>query len=181
MNRYRGAFMLALALCTTASVPAVADERTITLDPVWDSVGFAAGLAASVATKAALDREPAAFVQQNPAFLWDIDEATCFSHDDTLSTLSEVTTGVTLFYPVLFALDGKKNELFPAAVVCAESMLWTYTAKNCLKYLVPRMRPYSCRSATLPPELLDEVDESFPSGPYGTCLLCGDLVRRACR
>ena len=46
----------------------------------------------------------------------------------------------------------------------AEALAWTYAAKDLVKFLIPKARPYAYRSENLSKDLLKEADESFPSG-----------------
>lgn len=159
MSRTLAACALALGL----GLACTAQESTISLDPVWDAAALASGAGAAFCTEFFLDSRPLSG-SPDPAALSGLDALACLPYDEGRSRLSVAATGAALLWPAFFALSASPGELWPAAASCAEALAWTYAAKDCLKYLFPKARPYAYREASLSGELLEEANESFPSG-----------------
>jgi membrane-associated phospholipid phosphatase len=159
MSRILAACALALGLGLACS----AQEKAIAFDPLWDSAALASGAGAAICTEFFLDSRPLSGTP-DPAALSGLDALACLPYDEGRSKLSLAATGAALLWPAFFALSASADELWPAAASCAEALAWTYAAKDCLKFFFPKARPYVYREASLSGELLDEANESFPSG-----------------
>ena len=153
---------LAVLACLVLPEPAFAEEKTITFDPLWDPALLAAGFAGAAASRLALDGADRAL--PDPAELSGFDASLRFDYDEGLSTLSTGATGLAILWPALFALQGEREEILPAAAACAEALAMTYAAKNAMKALFPKARPYAYGGGELSAELREEAWESFPSG-----------------
>lgn len=92
------------------------------------------------------------------------DKATAFPYDEKLDKASLGLVGITALMPASLALVCDGDLALPAATAYAEAMALTFASKELLKKAFPRSRPYSYRASTLEGELLDEAEESFPSG-----------------
>lgn len=160
----RRTLALGLALAALArlvpSAPAFAEERTIRFDPTWDSALLAASFAGAALSRLAL--EDADYAVPDPDALSGPDLR--FDYSEGLSRLSTGVTGLAILWPALFALTGERVEALPAAAAYAEAMALTYAAKNVMKRLFPKARPYAYGPGELSGELREEAYESFPSG-----------------
>ncbi|MDP3176640.1 MAG: phosphatase PAP2 family protein [Spirochaetaceae bacterium] len=72
--------------------------------------------------------------------------------------------GAASLMPASFALVCDEGRAFPAALAYAEAFAVTYGAKELLKETTPKARPYAYVAGALEGELLEEANESFPSG-----------------
>lgn len=153
---------LAVLACFVPPEPAFAEEKTIRFDPLWDPALLAAGFAGAAASRLALEGADRAL--PDPAGLSGFYASLRFDYDEGLSTLSTGATGLAILWPALFALQGEREEIFPAAAACAEALALTYAAKNAMKALFPKARPYAYGGGELSAELREEAWESFPSG-----------------
>jgi membrane-associated phospholipid phosphatase len=160
MTRSLSACALALGLGLACS----AQETTIRIDPLWDSIALSSGLGAALASELFLDSAGNSGAKLDASSLSGPDVLACLPYDEGMSKASMAAEGVALLWPALFALSGSSGELMPAAASYAEALAWTYAAKNCLKYVFPKARPYVYHSGNLSEELQDEAYESFPSG-----------------
>lgn len=112
-------------------------------------------LALALAAGAAAPRLPA-----EPLFAYDagLDEASTY--------LSLAATAV----PLLYLAIGETEDLLPAGLAAGVSVGLSWGAKELLKTLVPAPRPYVggldglALSEAKRAELMEEADESFPSG-----------------
>jgi membrane-associated phospholipid phosphatase len=168
MNRSLAACAIALGIGLSCS----GQSKTVAIDPLWDSAAIASGLGACLGLEMRLAGEEASYTKPNFADLPSFDAIACFPYSDGASKASTIATGAALMWPALFALSGEKSELFPAAVTYAEALLWTFAAKDALKLLVPKARPYAYGSGELTAELRGEAYESFPSG-HTALAFCG--------
>jgi membrane-associated phospholipid phosphatase len=166
MTRFSSAraVALGLGLACSSTFACIAQGKAIALDPLWDSVALTSGIGASLAAELALGSNARALPTPSLADLGAIDALACFAYDDGASKASLAATGLSLLWPALFAVVGDRGDILPAAVSCAEALAWTYAAKDLVKFLVPKARPYAYRSASLSGELLEEANQSFPSG-----------------
>ena len=153
---------LAVFACLVPPSPSFAEEKTIRFDPLWDPALHAAGFAGAAASRLALEGADRAL--PDPAELSGFDASLRFDYDEGLSTLSTGASGLAILWPALFALQGEREEIFPAAAACAEALAMTYAAKNAMKALFPKARPYAYGGGELSAELREEAWESFPSG-----------------
>jgi membrane-associated phospholipid phosphatase len=128
-------------------------------------------LSAAVASHFTLQGGRADFPPTEICNLSWIDAAALFPYNDRLSKASLGLAGGALLWPALFALTEEKSQTCSAAVAYIEALTLAFTAKNLLKYALPRGRPYSYGSEPLDDELQDEAYESFPSG-HATLAFC---------
>jgi membrane-associated phospholipid phosphatase len=169
---------IAAILCTaflalgTGAPGAFAEDKTIAFDPLWDSLALGGGLGSAALTKIGLNSSQGAFVQPDAASLWAIDCGVRFPYSAGLDKASLAVEGGAFLWPAFFGVLGEKSEWLPAAASYAEAMCYAYAAKNVIKYLVPKERPYSYYGAAgLDQSQLEEYRESFPSG-HATLAFC---------
>jgi membrane-associated phospholipid phosphatase len=158
---------LAFALSIALAAPPVAGaaEKTITFDPVWDSVALGIGIGGVGADYLLLGGGPATgFTPPDRATLPWIDAVTLFPYNDSVSTASAGATGLAMLLPAAFALLGRTDQILPAASTYAEALSFTFIAKDLLKLAFPKARPYAYGAADLSGDMRAEADESFPSG-----------------
>jgi membrane-associated phospholipid phosphatase len=103
---------------------------------------------------------------------WAVDEAAMFPYDETLDKASLAPLGLAAIWPAGFALVCGKGQPLPAASAYGEALALTYAAKELMKKAFPRDRPYTYEGGTLEGELLEEAEESFPSG-HTALAFCG--------
>jgi membrane-associated phospholipid phosphatase len=164
--------IVACALALGLGLACPAQSKTIVLSPLWDSAAIASGLGACLGLEMRLAGGDESYAKPDPAGLSALDALACLPYGDGASKASTLATGAALMWPALFALSGEKGELFPAAATYAEALLWTFAAKDALKFLIPKARPYAYGSGELSAELKDEAYESFPSG-HTALAFCG--------
>jgi membrane-associated phospholipid phosphatase len=158
------AFALGLGLLCSLSDAAASPRATVALDPVLDGLALSAGIGAALAAEFLIDPPAAPLGRPDASSIPGIDSLACLPYDRGLDAASEVFQYGAMLWPACFALIGEKGELLPAAAVCAESLAWTYAAKEAAKALFPRTRPYAYADGELSGDLLEEARESFPSG-----------------
>jgi len=139
-------------------------DQRITLSPLADGIalgtGIGAALIAELLLPAATELQAAPDESKLPGF----DAWACRAFDPALSKASTAAVGIAALWPATFAFIGERDELLPAAAACAESLAWTYAAKEVAKALFPRPRPYAYKAFPLSEELREEANESFLSG-----------------
>lgn len=163
--RGAGALALAaLALVCAAPSASFAEPALASFSPAWDGAALALGAGASIASELALGGGSGGFDKPDPAGLSGFDRALSFPYSEGLDKVSLGVEAASLLYPALFCLVADEGDRLPAAAAYAEALLYTFAAKNCLKALFPKARPYAYYEEGLSGELLEEADESFPSG-----------------
>lgn len=166
MTRRIAARALALGLgflCSRENAPA-APRATVALDPIRDGIALAAGIGAALAAELLIDPPAAPLEGPDASSIPGIDSIARLGYDRGLDAASEVLQYGAMIWPACFALIGERDELLPAAAACAESLAWTYAAKETAKALFPRSRPYAYADGELAGDLAEEARESFPSG-----------------
>jgi len=91
------------------------------------------------------------------------DQAAMFRYSKDADTVSSVLQFATLSVPLLLSASAKPDSTFSVGVVYAESLALAYGAKNVLKFLFPRPRPYTYNGGA-PGVDSSEDEQSFPSG-----------------
>lgn len=100
-----------------------------------------------------------------------LDEAASYDYVKGLDKASIIPLAAAAVWPASFALICDDGQAFPAALAYAESFALAFASKELLKMALPRDRPYAYGDGELDGELLDEADESFPSG-HTTLAFC---------
>lgn len=160
--------MLLAAICIAALAHHAPAEGTgLVIDPLADGITVAAGLGAVLGTELWLSANPAETPLPSPGDRADLpwlDGLACYPYDEGLSHASLATLGLGLALPATLALSCDSSELLTAAICYSEALVWTFAAKNVMKALVHKARPYTYYGTPPAGELLDEAEESFPSG-----------------
>jgi membrane-associated phospholipid phosphatase len=168
----RLAASIIVMLAALAPSAATGLERTITFDPVWDSVTLGIGVGGAGADYLFLKGTDAGFTPPDRAALPWVDAVTLFPYNHSISTVSVGTTGLAAAWPALFAVLGRREQVLPAAAAYTEALSFTFIAKDLLKLAFPKARPYAYGGVDLTGDLLAEADESFPSG-HTAMAFCG--------
>jgi membrane-associated phospholipid phosphatase len=93
------------------------------------------------------------------------DRWAAFGYSHPLDVTSDVFQYATAAIPLTFAFLCRADQAATIGVVYLEALSWAFAAKNLLKYLVPRYRPYLY--SPLPSgggPASSEYSDSFPSG-----------------
>lgn len=85
-----------------------------------------------------------------------------FAYDEDLSTVSDVTLGLTALAPSLFVLSAPPSDYLAIGTSYAGTMVVAYATRSVLKHTIERARPYVGESDR--PSDMSEDYESFPSG-----------------
>jgi membrane-associated phospholipid phosphatase len=85
-----------------------------------------------------------------------------FSYDEDLSTVSDVTLGLSALAPSLFVLAAPPSDYLAIGGSYAGTMVVAYATRSVLKHTIERARPYVGESDR--PSDMSEDYESFPSG-----------------
>ena len=100
-----------------------------------------------------------------------LDGAAPTSYDAGLDRVSGMLLGAAVLLPLSFAFEARRENLIGAGLVYSGGLALAFVAKEVLKDLVPRARPYALSGGPLEGELLAEAFESFPSG-HTTLAFC---------
>jgi undecaprenyl-diphosphatase len=153
--------VLALLLLLGARLPAQGLQADLTRDGIILGSGLAFAGLSELLVRAAPPLIPlgAADIDQVNTF----DRAWMLPYSkqaDTVSTILQYSSAVV---PVLLSLASDPSSSLSTTIVYAESLSFAFGAKNVLKYLFPRYRPYIYSGGALG---LDpsEDEQSFPSG-----------------
>lgn len=93
------------------------------------------------------------------------DRAAMFEYSKTLDTASDFTQYAAAALPLALALGISQDQAFAAGVIYFEVMSRAFFAKNVVKFLVPRVRPWVyMTSANGSAPQVWEGNDSFPSG-----------------
>jgi membrane-associated phospholipid phosphatase len=161
--RYLAVLSLLLFL---ASGPIQAESKELVIEPVKDGILLGAGLGAAVLSQLLVSSleapsDPIPYSGGINAF----DRLALFSYSEQISRAGKVLALVSLGLPAALLLGKDAEEPWPLAVVYLETLCYAFGAKNVLKYLVHRPRPYLySQSYDGTPGLDWEAFSSFPSG-----------------
>lgn len=150
-----------LFLFVTCGVVTASAQLSVTL--VQDGVsafGGAALFAASLGLHGSTQELPVDLSQVN-AF----DRAAMFQYSKVLDQVSDITQYAAVALPFVLALGVSQDQAFAGGVIYFEVMTRAFFAKNMVKTLVPRVRPwmYTASENGSVPDVW-EGNDSFPSG-----------------
>ncbi|MEA4859124.1 hypothetical protein SDC9_59293 [bioreactor metagenome] len=86
-----------------------------------------------------------------------------FSYNKELSTVSDVTLGLTALAPSLFVLAAPPSDYLAIGGSYAGTMVVAYATRSVLKHTIERARPYVGEIVDRPSDTSEDY-ESFPSG-----------------
>jgi undecaprenyl-diphosphatase len=153
---------LLAALCGAA--PAAAPAADIALDPLKDGLILGGGIGLAGGSELLLrTRAPAAPATPDLAGVNAVDRSAIFSYSRTISIVSDITQYATVAIPLAIIATLEPRRMPGPGVVTLEAFSWAYGAKNTLKFLLPRDRPFMYGGG-LPDGDPAENDQSFPSG-----------------
>jgi membrane-associated phospholipid phosphatase len=148
-----------------AALPPAAVAEGIPTDPVGDPLLLGAGFGLAGISEVLIRFAPPIEVPEGPdvRLIDAMDRAAMFPYSRDADIASSVTQYSAATIPLLMSLTGDTlQESVTDAIVYAESLTLAYGAKNVLKYLLPRYRPY-VYSGGAPGIDPYEDDQSFPS------------------
>jgi membrane-associated phospholipid phosphatase len=166
---------LAFACLIAACAPGFAQEGSSSIQFNWvgDGALIVGGAGVALAATWLEGQTSSDLSNVNIATLNALDALAAFPNNETVSNVSSVLLGLQFALPAVAAFTLNKSDYIPALAVYAEALSWTAAAKDLLKYLIPRARPYaySMSAAEMDSGLLGDADESFPSGhtAYAFC------------
>ena len=153
--------MAALFLLLGARLPAQGLQADLARDGIilGSGLGFA-GLSELLlrAAPPMIPLGPADIDQVNP-----LDRAWMLPYSKQAETVSTILQYSSAFVPVLLSLASDPSSALSSGIVYAESLSLAFGAKNLLKYLFPRYRPYIYTGGA-PGMDPSEDEQSFPSG-----------------
>jgi membrane-associated phospholipid phosphatase len=159
---------LPLALAAVFSLAPLCPTRAQEYRLTWvgDGTLLAAGLGSAVLSQFLLQNAPPG----SPGTM-DIgtvnafDRWAVFGYSNALDVTSSVFQYATAAIPAMFAFLCRADQAATIGAVYLEALSWAFAAKNLLKYLLPRFRPYlysPLPAGTGPAG--SEYSDSFPSG-----------------
>jgi undecaprenyl-diphosphatase len=135
------------------------------VDPLGDGIALGGGLLFAAATEILLPLLPP-ITTLGPADITRVnglDKAFMSPYSTGLDLTSTVFEYSSAALPVLIAFLVPREDIIPIGVVYLESLSLAVGAKNTLKYLLPRARPYVYLGGATGVPASDD-DQSFPSG-----------------
>jgi membrane-associated phospholipid phosphatase len=154
--RFISLLALAALLWLAPVPPARAQEYS--LNWIADGALLATGLGSAILSQVLLQpASPGSFgpIPQVNSF----DRLAVFGYSQALDVTSDVFQYATAAMPVMFAFLCRLDQAAAIGVVYLEALSWAFAAKNLLKFLVPRYRPYVYSGSGPAPST-----DSFPSG-----------------
>lgn len=161
-----GKTMLILVCALMIAVPPGRAHGTgLKVDLLTDGIVLGSGLVLAAASEILLPKLPP-IVTLGPADITRVnglDRALMYSYSAGLDITSTILQYTTAALPGVLAFLVPSEDIIPMGVVYLESLSFAVVAKNVLKYLLPRDRPYvylgGANGVTA-----SEDDQSFPSG-----------------
>lgn len=154
------------AILSDGSSPAAGSVVEFRLLPVADTAAVAAGLVWAAGSVLIDDGAPPAVPDALAREAVNaFDRAAMFRYSGTLDTISDFTQYLAFLTPAALAFSAPGEEWFTIGTMYLEASLFSFGAKNFLKYAVSRYRPYMY-TGSAPEEALADGDfaDSFPSG-----------------
>jgi undecaprenyl-diphosphatase len=151
---------LAAVLWLAPARPVQAQEYRLSW--IGDGALLAAGLGSAVLSQVLTQNaSPGSLGPIDIATVNSIDRLAVFSYSNALDVTSDVFQYTTAAIPVMFAFLCRIDQAAAIGVVYLEALSWAFAAKNLLKFLVPRYRPYLYSGGG---PASSESTDSFPSG-----------------
>jgi membrane-associated phospholipid phosphatase len=152
---------LVLVVFLLGTVVASSAQLSVSLLPDGLSAfGGAALAAASLGLQVSTEATPVNRDEVN-----GFDRLAMFGYSEGLDTASDFVQYAALALPLALALGVSQDQAFATGVIYFEVVTRAFFAKNMVKFLVHRVRPWAYSDpdpASLPPNL--ERNDSFPSG-----------------
>ncbi len=146
-------------------VSAAAPLEALTVDPMRD--GIALGISAAFAGTSELLVRYAPSLPTTPetslAGLGPLDTALLFRYSEPGDVASTFLESAAMLTPIALSLAMSPSVVLPDLVAYGESFGLALAAKNVMKYLLPRYRPYTLQGGAEGVNQ-SEDDQSFPSG-----------------
>ncbi len=163
MHPSRSPILRVFLLCLFVMGTVFTASAQLSVSLVPDSVSSAGGAllaAASLGLHASTEATPVNLDEVN-----GLDRMAMFGYSESLDKASDYVQYAALALPLALALGVSQDQAFAAGVIYVEVMTRAFFAKNMVKFLVPRVRPWaysSDGSQSIPADL--ERNDSFPSG-----------------
>jgi membrane-associated phospholipid phosphatase len=153
----------ALLLVLLVLGPVIGASAQLSVSLVPDTLSVAGG-----AALAAISTSLHSSTAEMPVDLYYVngfDRLAMFSYSRGLDVASDVLMYASMTLPMALALSVSQDQAFAAGVIYFEVMSRAFFAKNTLKFLLPRVRPwvYLAPETGSVPEVW-EGNDSFPSG-----------------
>ena len=157
---------LALAALLWLAPVYTSQAQEYRLSWIGDGALLATGLSSAILSQVLLqDAAPGSLGAIDISKVNAFDRLAVFGYSHALDVTSDVFQYATAAIPVMFAFLCRLDQTAAIGVVYLEALSWAFAAKNLLKFLVPRYRPYlySPLPAGSGPAASEYAD-SFPSG-----------------
>lgn len=162
MRPARSSFLRSIVLLLLMGTVATASAQ-LSVSLVPDGVSVAGGAllaAASLGLHVSAEATPVTIDEVN-----GLDRMAMFGYSEGLDKASDYAQYAALALPLALALGVSQDQAFATGVIYFEVMTRAFFAKNMVKFLVPRVRPwayFSTGTQGIPADL--ERNDSFPSG-----------------
>jgi membrane-associated phospholipid phosphatase len=134
------------------------------LDPLGDSIALGGGLCLAGASEFLFQaREVPETGLLDATEVNGFDRLAMYAYSRGPDVVSTILQYATAAAPVFFSLFLDLDDTVTAGVIYLESLSYAFFAKNTLKYLFPRQRPWTYFEGTSD-SMPDERSDSFPSG-----------------
>jgi membrane-associated phospholipid phosphatase len=157
---------LALATVLWLAPVCTTQAQEYSLSWIGDGALLATGLSSAILSQVLLQSaSPGSLGSIDIAKINAFDRLAVFGYSNALDVTSDVLQYTTAAIPVMFAFLCRLDQAAAIGVVYLEALSWAFAAKNLLKFLVPRYRPYVYSPLPAgggPPP--SEYADSFPSG-----------------
>jgi membrane-associated phospholipid phosphatase len=163
MRIQRPSFLRAFLLVILAIGPVLSAPAQMSVSLLPDSLSVAGGAilaGVSLALPASMQEMPVDIDKVN-----GFDRLAMFGYSRGLDTASDVLEYATNALPLLLAFGISQDQVLPAGIIYFEVLSRAFFAKNALKFLVPRVRPwmyFADKTGSVPDTW--EGNDSFPSG-----------------
>jgi undecaprenyl-diphosphatase len=142
-----------------------ATAQGIRIDPLKDGIILGTGIGLAGLSELLLRAAPAACtgLALDLSGVDPVDRMGMFPYSPEADTMSSILQYASIAMPLLLGAASQPGQTIPTSIAYAESFFLAYGAKNILKYLLPRDRPYRYAGGAPGVDPLED-DQSFPSG-----------------
>jgi membrane-associated phospholipid phosphatase len=165
INRMRASALVLGCVLAAVAPSARAQSTRLAVDPLTDGIVLGSGLVFAAASEFLLPLLPpvTALAAADLAQVNGLDKALMAPYSRGLDITSSILQYTAAALPLALAFFVPREDLIPMGVVYLESLSFAVGAKNVVKYLLPRWRPYVYLGGAAGVAAAED-DQSFPSG-----------------